>query len=238
MDVDSADRTETAAPAPRRAARLSSETRRRRLVEKAVEFFSEGGFDAGTRQLARDLGVTQPLIYRYFTSKDELIGAVYRKVYLDQWQDSWSAILRDRSRPMAERLRAFYLSYAPAIHNRRWMRIFFFAALKGLDLNTRYLARVSEQLLVPICEEMRAELGHPPGPVTRHEQDLVWLLHGMIFYAGIRRHIYRTVETVDYAFIVDAAVDMYLRKAPEVLADALGTATGANHATSSPPIRP
>lgn len=218
------DRVATAAPA--RVVRMSSAARRSRLLAKAIEFFSDEGFDAGTRLLARQLGVTQPLIYRYFASKDDLISEVYRQVYLDQWQDGWAVTLRDRTRPMRDRLGAFYRAYAPAIHNRRWMRIFFFAGLKGLDINHRYLARVSDQLLIPICEEMRVELGYPlDPPISRQEQELLWLMHGMVFYQGIRLHIYRTVEAVDYDFAIDTAVDMYLRKAPDVLAAALAPLT-------------
>ncbi|MDP2330322.1 MAG: helix-turn-helix domain-containing protein, partial [Reyranella sp.] len=63
--------------------RLSPDDRRREFVAKATEFFSEEGFDGGTRDLARRLGVTQPLLYRYFPSKDDLIKEVYRTVYLE-----------------------------------------------------------------------------------------------------------------------------------------------------------
>ena len=41
--------------------RLSPEDRRKEFVAKATEFFSEEGFGGGTRDLARRLGVTQPL---------------------------------------------------------------------------------------------------------------------------------------------------------------------------------
>ena len=53
--------------------RLSPDDRRKEFVAKATEFFSEEGFGGGTRDLARRLGVTQPLLYRYFPSKDDLI---------------------------------------------------------------------------------------------------------------------------------------------------------------------
>lgn len=201
-----------------RALRMSPEARREQLVEQAAEFFSEHGFDASTRKLASRLGVTQPLIYRYFSSKEELINEVYRKVYVGQWQDSWTTGLRDRSQPMKVRLTRFYASYAPAIFNRRWMRIFFFAGLKGLDINARYLALVSDQLLRPIAEEMRAELGIESSlPVTRTEQELVWLMHGAVFYQGIREQIYRSVEAVDYDFAVGLAIELYLEKAPLIV---------------------
>ena len=63
--------------------RLSPDDRRKEFVVKATEFFSEEGFGGGTRDLARRLGVTQPLLYRYFPSKDDLIEQVYRTVYLE-----------------------------------------------------------------------------------------------------------------------------------------------------------
>ena len=62
---------------PRRARpkqkRLSPDDRRKEFVAKATEFFAEEGFGGGTRDLARRLGVTQPLLYRYFPSKDDLL---------------------------------------------------------------------------------------------------------------------------------------------------------------------
>jgi AcrR family transcriptional regulator len=48
--------------AHRKQKRLSPDHRRREFVAKATEFFSERGFDGGTRDLARRLGVTQPLL--------------------------------------------------------------------------------------------------------------------------------------------------------------------------------
>lgn len=208
-----------------RTVRMAPDDRKRELVDKAAEFFSEEGFDAGTRQLARQLGVTQPLIYRYFASKEDLINEVYRKVYVSQWQDSWKETIQDRSRPLRQRLQAFYCSYAPAIFNRRWMRIFFFAGLKGLDINTRYLARVRDELLLPMCEEMRAELGLECDlPITQAESELVWLMHGTVFYQGIREQIYRSVTAVDYDLALNTAIDMYLLKAPELVSQAIARA--------------
>ena len=44
--------------------RLSPEDRRKEFIRKATEFFADEGFNGGTRELARRLGVTQPLLYR------------------------------------------------------------------------------------------------------------------------------------------------------------------------------
>ena len=76
--------------------RLSPDDRRKEFVAKATEFFAEEGFGGGTRALARRLGVTQPLLYRYFPSKDDLIKEVYRTVYLEPLDTGWERLLTDR----------------------------------------------------------------------------------------------------------------------------------------------
>lgn len=198
--------------------RLSPEERKRRLLEKAIEYFSEEGFDGGTRELARQLGITQPLIYRYFSTKADLINEVYNAVYLSHWQENWVRNLQTRDKPVRDRLLEFYHSYTTTIFNRRWMRIFFFAGLKGLDINTRYVQRVSDHLLRPICLERRAELGFDTEkPLRQAEFDLVWMMNGIVFYQGIREHIYRLPHAFDHDFSIEVAVDMYLDKSREVI---------------------
>jgi AcrR family transcriptional regulator len=53
--------------------RLPRDTREQLIVKEAVRFFAEFGFGGRTRELARRLGVTQPLLYRYFPSIDRPI---------------------------------------------------------------------------------------------------------------------------------------------------------------------
>ena len=71
------------ATAPRRRRRPSGE-RRQEFIEKAIDFFAEEGFESSTRGLAKRLGVTQPLLYRYFHSKEDLISEVYDAVYVNR----------------------------------------------------------------------------------------------------------------------------------------------------------
>ena len=57
--------------APRQ--RLSPPERERLIVDEAILFFAEVGLAGQTRELAQRLGVTQPLIYRYFPTKHDFI---------------------------------------------------------------------------------------------------------------------------------------------------------------------
>jgi AcrR family transcriptional regulator len=152
-----------ASPKPARVKqkRLSPDDRRREFVAKATEFFSEEGFDGGTRDLARRLGVTQPLLYRYFPSKDDLIKEVYRTVYLEPFDAGWEKLLTDRSRPIRDRLQEFYNAYTDVIFTRKWLRIYFYAGLKGLDINRWYIGVVEDKILSRIVNECRHEAGLP-----------------------------------------------------------------------------
>jgi AcrR family transcriptional regulator len=155
--------TRKAAPKPVRAKqrRLSPDDRRKEFVAKATEFFAEEGFGGGTRDLARRLGVTQPLLYRYFPSKDDLIKEVYRTVYLGPLDTGWEKLLADRSRPIRHRLQEFYSAYTDAIFTRKWLRIYLYSGLKGLDINRWYVGVVRDKILTRIIRECRHEAGLP-----------------------------------------------------------------------------
>src|SRR5260370_10454652 len=104
--------------------RLSPDDRRKEFVAKATEFFSEEGFGGGTRDLARRLGVTHPLLYRYFPSKDDLIKEGYRTVYLQPLDPRCGKLLTDRSRPLPDRPHEFYSPYTSVSFTRKLLRIY------------------------------------------------------------------------------------------------------------------
>ncbi|ETX29151.1 TetR/AcrR family transcriptional regulator [Roseivivax isoporae] len=191
------------ADGPRR--RLPPEERREQIIDAAVRFFADVGLDGNTRDLAKRLGVTQSLIFRYFDSKQDLIEAVYGRVYLDRISPGWAALLRDRSRPVKERMTTFYREYGERIFDHDWMRIFMFSGLAGADLNRRYLDHLGRTLLLPMLDEIEAELGFAPSP-----EDL-WNLHGGIVYIGIRKHIYQMPVPDDPYPGIERAIDRFLR---------------------------
>ncbi|MEP4193996.1 MAG: helix-turn-helix domain-containing protein, partial [Sneathiella sp.] len=59
--------------------RMSPGSRETLIVEEAITFFAEHGLEGKTRDLAKRLGITQPLLYRYFPSKEKLIERVYQE---------------------------------------------------------------------------------------------------------------------------------------------------------------
>src|ERR1700753_1013090 len=92
---------------PRRNMRAAE--RERFIVDEAIKFFAEQGFGGQTRELAKRMGVTHSVIYRYFPSKEALIERVYEEVYLSRWSPTWRGLIVDRTLTLQARLSRFYL---------------------------------------------------------------------------------------------------------------------------------
>lgn len=179
---------------PRRR-NMRAPEREQAILNEAIRFFAEHGFEGQTRELAKRMGITHSAIYRHFPSKEALIERVYEQVYLNRWQASWGPLIKDRSRPLEARLIQFYEEYAARVFDYDWVRIFVFSGLRPFDITSRYLDIVRREIIEPACVELRHELGLP-GPVERpveeRETEMFWGLHGRIFYIAIRRYVYQT----------------------------------------------
>ena len=205
--------------------RLPAGERERLIVHEAVRFFSEEGFAGNTRELSRRLGITQPLLYRYFPSKQALLERVYREVLLGRWDPTWETLLADRSRPLRARLIDFYRRYTALTFRPEWIRLYMYAGLAGTGFNRRYIDLLEKRLLRRICIELRAELGLPDErrkPVSPAEIELVWDLHGGIFYYYVRKYIYRSRVHEDVDGLIEHAVDSLLLGAPRLVGKLVG----------------
>src|SRR6202789_3870800 len=66
----------TASPT-RMAARMAANDRRNQLIEVAIDLFSRKGFGGTTtKEIATAAGVTEAIIFRHFTTKQDLYKAI------------------------------------------------------------------------------------------------------------------------------------------------------------------
>ena len=205
MDKIVDDQDKAAAPHGTRR-RLPPAERRQQIVEGAVAFFADEGLNGKTRHLAKRLGITQSLLFNYFATKDDLIEAVYEKVYLGRLSPDWPERLGDRSVPLRTRLLAFYNEYSALIFQYEWMRIFMFSGLAGAELNRRYLEHLGGVILSPLLSEIAEAATTGPEP----SMEDIWNLHGGIVYIGIRQHIYQMPCPEDPSEQIERAVDRFL----------------------------
>lgn len=233
-------------PLARKQTRLSAEERQQQILHGAILYFSEKGFAGQTRELSRRLGITQPLLYSYFKSKQDLIDQVYLHVFMGRWQPHWLQLLEDESRPLGERLVDFYLTYSSATYRPEWIRIYLYAGLEGGELNRRYLQRVKADLLEPCCRQLRRHCGlqNEASAVSEQEVEFFWTLHDGIFYTAIREAVYRLPMAVAFEQKVRYAVEAFLAGAqatyPRLVAEtkALQAASGERLRPAARELRP
>jgi AcrR family transcriptional regulator len=199
--------------------RLPRRERERLIVEEAVRFFAEVGFEGQTRALAQRLGVTQPLLYRYFPDKGALIERVYREVFVDQWNPDWETMLADRSRPLQDRIVAFYRAYNHMNFSYERVRLFMFAGLKDQEIGRRYLAFVHQHVFIPIARELVAEAGLPDAEAAPEVVELVAGLHGAIGYFGTRRWVFCAPVPEDADAAILRLVETFVAGAQVTLRD-------------------
>jgi AcrR family transcriptional regulator len=200
--------------------RMKREDRDREIVKAAVAFFAEVGLDGDTRELAKRLGVTQSLIFRYFPTKAALIERVYQEVYVGRWNPYWEIIITDRNVSVKDRLLRLYKDYARVALTYDWVRIFMFSGLRGVDINTRYLNFLRNRVLAPIAAELRAELGLPDFhevPLQEEEVELVWGINARVFYLGQRLWIFDSPLALDVDAIIEQTITSFMYGAQEII---------------------
>jgi AcrR family transcriptional regulator len=199
--------------------RLSGAQRRDRIVQQAAEVFADEGFAATTRELAKRLGVTQALLYKFYPSKQALIDAVYETVFQGRWDPGWMDLLADGSIPVGERITAFYIAYHERMDGVA-MKLFVRAGLAGMALPGARGARLTDQIFAPITAALRQLAGLPPleqRPMIRGERELCMQLHGSIVFLAIRRHVYRMPMLASVDDVIRMYVATFIEGAPATL---------------------
>lgn len=199
--------------APRR---MAPQEREQMILDAAIDFFAEYGFDAQLRTLAEQLGISQALIFRYFANKETLIDRVYQRTFMARWNPGWRVALIDHKVPLRDRLKTFLKSYLNAIDDPRWIRISMRSSLSGKDLTRRYTEVHVTDLLRIIALEIRDYRGQAnDSDVSSAELELVWHLHSTVIYFLVRKHITKLKVDINTDGWIDAMVDNFM--------DGLGT---------------
>lgn len=199
----------------KRAPKLSSQEREQMILKNAVDHFARYGFNTSTRDLAKHLGITQSLLYRYFPNKQTLMERVYEEVTLSRWNPYWEDLIKNRSQPLADRLLAYYLDYAKLVLRNEWVRILIFAGIENSGINNKLFKLLRERIFVPLVQECIAEfrpewVGKEEEQMIDIEIELVWALHASIFYIGMRKWIYDTTMPADVNETISALVTSFL----------------------------
>lgn len=200
--------------------RLAPGERSDQILRGAISFFAERGFNGQTRELATQLGISQGLLYRYFPTKELLIERIYEEVFLRRFKPKWDADLSDRRVPILRRLVGFYLDYATMLHDYEWGRIYLYSGLGGSGIARRFADHVQGSIFTRVIGELRHEWGLPEfakRPMSEEEAEMMWSLHGSIFYIGVRKSVYHVDPPRDVPATVQRIVENFYSSAQTLM---------------------
>ena len=133
------------------AARLTAEQRREQLLEVAIDLFSRKGFKGTTtREIAQSAGVTEAIIFRHFSTKEELYAAIIdRKVQSSQFEQ-WLGELREAMEANDDEAVIRRLIQAIVTTHRidpKFERVMLYAALEGNRFALEHMRQVTGDVL-------------------------------------------------------------------------------------------
>ncbi len=182
--------------------RMSVAEREIFIVNGAIRFFSEHGFDAQMRDLAKAIGVTHTLVYHYFPTKQALVDRAYKVVFEGRWKPEWEALLDDRKLAPKDKFLLFYVDYARTVLTREFVRILVFSGLTDRSITDRFFTLLGEKLFYRLIRETRRHRGcRSRARITSREHELLMGLHGGVFYGGMRAFVYGQALPDESAFL-------------------------------------
>ena len=125
--------------------RIPADERRHQLIDIAMRLFSRNGFSGTTtREIAREAGVNEAIIFRFFPHKDDLYAAILERKSSEACSDSFVAELRAAASSGADAAVISRLVRHIVEHHRRdpqFLRLMLHSALEGHSFAREYRER-------------------------------------------------------------------------------------------------
>lgn len=122
--------------------------RKKEIIKAAMQLFSEKGYaQTSMRDIARTMGVSLGLCYRYFNSKQILFNTAI-DLYIEECCNSYLAILHDSTITIKDKIDALFTSIGDEHSNMQYYD--FFHRVENEELH--------EQLSIKLCKYMYPHL--------------------------------------------------------------------------------
>ena len=122
--------------------------RKKEIIKAAMQLFSEKGYaQTSMRDIARTMGVSLGLCYRYFDSKQILFNTAI-DLYIEECCNRYLAILHDSTITIKDKIDALFTSIGDEHSNMQYYD--FFHRVENEDLH--------EQLSIKLCKYMYPHL--------------------------------------------------------------------------------
>ncbi len=155
--------------------RLQVDERRRQLLARATELFATHGYDElSMAKIAREAGVSKPLLYHYFPNKRDLFEAVLAQAA----EEHLRRIRTDETRPPAEQLDAALDAFLTWIDENRGAYEKLMRSA-GIPEVRELIDRVRDDTARQILEGITPAGEQPPPKVRAAVRGWLWYMDGV-----------------------------------------------------------
>ena len=193
--------------------RMSSEERRRQIIGAATDLFSQHGYEKVTvRQIAEACHVTEPALYRYFASKDNIFEAVILALKSRLDLDALFAGLKDETEiePVLRGMALFIVrTYG---RHQELQRLLFLISLKKHPLARTAFRELRQPYVEFLVGKLRELI--KAGKIREvHPVITARCFVGMVMECALGMHLWKEYQVSSYEpeRVVDNNVPIYAR---------------------------
>ncbi|HMR07734.1 MAG TPA: TetR/AcrR family transcriptional regulator [Polyangiaceae bacterium] len=162
-------------PKSRRPAEKPEPARREEVLEAALALVAERGVaGASLRALAKQLGISQPSLYHYFSSKDELVSQIVdyctNKMIQIEPPERPLSVVEELPRFVADTVTALWSTE----RHPRFVRFLFVAAMESTE-HRAVIRRTFEERLYPAFSVMASAFARDDRE-RRELQGIIWMI--------------------------------------------------------------
>lgn len=191
--------------------RLNARQRRSQILQKAMELFSHKGFNGTTtREMAREMGISEATIFKHFATKEELYSAILDHKAEEQWLSELIAQMGDEPNE-AHLLQTIAFHLIEAIENDpTFLRLLLYSALEGHGLSSLFFDRVVCRLHEFLSDYFRSRIA--AGRFRAYNPMLAARAFlGMIIHDLLLQEVFGFPRSGSVPEMVETFVDLFLQ---------------------------
>lgn len=152
--------------------------RKKEIIKAAMQLFSEKGYaQTSMRDIARTMGVSLGLCYRYFDSKQILFNTAI-DLYIEECCNSYLAILHDSTITIKDKIDALFTSIGDEHSNMQYYD--FFHRVENEELHEQLSIKLCKYMYPHLLEAVKKAIAAKEIYIENHEALISFIIYGQV----------------------------------------------------------
>jgi len=203
---------------PFAAPKVKAISMKAQIMDVAMIYFATHGMDGTTRELAKEVGITQAALFRHFKNKEDLYRQTYAMTLEKMWDPKWCALLANENISIIDRWSQFHNEFYTTPYYVAVIRMHAFERRNAAINKIEYRTIMREKLMVPLCKALRKFNGYEnlSTPITEYEVGFVWSIHSIFYADTLRTQLFGSALLINPNVMAKAVITSIVHGSKEV----------------------